>query len=253
MKKRYYYLTAAISYLILLIATIPATTVNTLLSDDSPVIFQGMSGTVWDGKAYSIQIDDTVKLGNTQWSLSAWQLLTGRASVQITTHYQSNLITSEIGSSFLGRVFVNNLNAELGANDVAQLAAIPLAQLDGLISLDIEHAEWKQGELPIANGQILWKNATVTIAEIASLGNVSITLGESENGQLKADLKNQGGDLRISGLAELTAEADYAVDIQLTPTASASNNLKKSIGLFAQKQKNGQYTLKKTGSLNQIM
>lgn len=253
MKKRYYYLTAVISYLVLLITTIPASIINTVLGDNSPVVIQGISGTVWSGKAYSVQIDNTVNLSKTQWSLSAWKLLSGQVAIQTITHYQDKPIISEIGSSFLGRVFVNDLSAEISADDVAQLAAIPLAQLDGLISLNIEHAEWKQGELPIANGLITWKNATITVAETASLGNINITLGESESGQLKADIQNQGGDIKINGSAELIAEADYAVDIQLAPTASASNNLKQSLGLFAQKQKNGQYTLKKSGSLNQIM
>ena len=253
MKKKYYYLTAVISYLALLILTIPASIINTALDESSPVIIQGLSGTIWNGKAYRIQIDNTANLDNTQWSLSAWKLLSGRVAIQTKSHYKENTISGEIGSSFLGRVFVNDLRADLSADEMAQLAAIPIAQLDGLISLNIEHAEWKQGELPVANGQIIWKNATVTVTETASLGIINIALGESEDGQLKADIQNQGGDIKINGTAELVAEADYAVDVQLTPNASASNNLIKSIALFAQKQKNGQYTVKKSGPLDQIM
>ena len=253
MKKKYYYLTAVIAYLVFLLTTIPATIINTVLGDDSPVIMQGLSGTLWNGEAYSISIDDSIELQHTQWSLSAWKLLSGRVAVQTTTHYQNNIISTEIGSSFLGRVFVNDLRAQLNASDMAQLAAIPLAQIDGLISLNIENAEWKQGELPLANGQISWKNAIITVAESASLGDVNITLSESESGQLKADIKNQGGDIKVSGSAELSADNNYTVDIQLQATASASDNIKKSLGFFAQKQKNGQYTLKKTGSLDEIM
>jgi len=227
--------------------------INTVLGEDSPVILQGLSGTLWNGETYSISINNSIKLQQTQWSLSAWKLLFGKIAVQTTTHYQKNIISAEIGSSFLGRFFVNDLHAQLKASDIAQLADIPLAQLDGTISLNIGHAEWKQGELPLANGQINWKKATITVAETASLGDVNITLGESEGGQLKADIKNQGGDIKISGSAELSADDNYAVDIQLLPTASANNNIKQSLGFFAQKQKNGQYTLKKTGSLNDIM
>jgi len=253
MKKKYYYLTAIIAYLVLLVTTIPASVINTVIGSDNPVIIQGLSGTVWNGKAYSIQIDNTAKLDNTQWSLSAWKLLSGRVAIQTKSHYKKNIISGEIGSSFLGKIFANDLSATLSASDMAQLAAIPLAQLNGVLSLNIGHAEWSQGELPVADGEIVWKNASITVAETASLGNINITLGESDSGQLKADIQNQGGDIKINGLAELTAEAGYAVDVQLTPTASASNNLKQSLALFAQKQKNGQYTLKKSGLLDQII
>jgi hypothetical protein len=164
-----------------------------------------------------------------------------------------NDIRSEIGTSFLGRYFINDLSAKMLAKDVAQLANIPLAQLSGLISLDIEHARWKQGELPTATGIINWKDATVTVADTASLGNVSIILSESDQDLLNAEIKNQGGDIKISGTAELVPESDYAVDIKLTPTASANNNIKQSLGLFAQRQNNGDYILKKSGPLNQIM
>jgi general secretion pathway protein N len=253
MKKKYYYLTAIISYLVLLIITIPASTVMALLDDDSPVSIQGISGTLWQGKAYSMLINDTIKLNNTEWSVNAWKLITGRIALQMKTRYNKNTISGEVGTSFLGRIFINELTARISAAEVATVAAIPLVQLDGLISLDIEHAEWKQGELPLASGRVIWENAAVTAAETAALGNVTITLGESEQHQLSAAIQNQGGDIKISGSAELLPEADYALDIKLLPTASANNNIKQSLGLFAQRQSNGEYILKKSGSLNQIM
>ena len=253
MKKRSYIITAIVSYLVFLTATIPASMFSSLLEDNSPVKLQGISGTLWQGKASSISIDNTIRLQTTRWSFSPWKLFIGQIALDIETRYMDNDIRSEIGTSFLGRYFINDLSAKILAKDVAQLADIPLAQLSGLIALDIEHAQWKQGELPIATGIINWKDATVTVADTASLGNVSITLSESDQDLLNAEIKNQGGDIKISGTAELVPEADYAVDIKLTPTASANNNIKQSLGLFAQRQNNGDYILKKSGPLNQIM
>jgi len=251
MKKRYYIFTAIASYLVLLIATIPAKPVTDLL-DDKLLTLQGVSGTLWDGKAYAVFIDDTIRLKNTEWSINAWKILIGQFSVDVNTRYLDNNISTEVGSSFLGRLYINQLSAELPAQEVTQLANIPLAELTGLISVNIEHAEWKQGELPVASGEINWKDATITVAETASLGNVYITLQESEQQLLNANIRNQGGDIKISGTAQLVPEADYAVNIKLSPTTSASNNIKQSLGLFAKKQKNGDYLFKNSGSLNQI-
>lgn len=253
MKKRYYLLTAICSYFVLLIATIPANTVSDIINENAPLRVQGVSGTLWNGKAYLITAKNNLRIEKSEWSFKPWKLFLGRVAVDFNTKFLDNDITTELGTTFLGRFFVNNLSAKIAAQDVAQLANIPLVQLSGIILLDIESAQWKQGELPKATGEIQWTGATVTVADTASLGNVTILLGDSEQELLTADIKNQGGDIRISGKAELVPEADYAVDIKLSPTASANNNIKQSLGMFAQKQGNGEYTFKKSGSLNQIM
>mgnify|MGYP003934227969 CR=1 FL=1 len=252
MKTKHYILTAVISYLVLLIATIPATSLNSVLGKETPVNIQGISGTLWEGKAYLINIDNKVKLEDTQWSFSLWRLFLGQLALDIDTNFAGNPVTAEIGSSFLGRIFINDLKTEVDAAKVSELAQIPLAQLSGAITLDIEHAQWKQGELPMATGTINWSNATVTVADTASLGNISVTLGENEQQLLNADIKNQGGDINLRGNAELVPEADYSVNMVLIPTASANRNIKNSLSLFAKKQSNGEYHLKNSGSLTQL-
>ena len=253
MNKRVYILTAVISYLVLLITTIPASTISSIINDNGPIKIQGISGTLWHGEALTVSINNSIQLQATEWSFTAWKLLIGQIAIDVETQYLDNNINSEIGTSFLGQYFINDLSATIHAKDLAQIAAIPLAQLSGLISLNIEHAQWKQGELPLATGEINWKDAAITVAETASLGNVSILLTESDQQLLNAEIKNQGGDIKISGSAELVPESDYAVNIKLTPTAAANNNIKQSLGLFAQRQSNGAYVLKKSGSLKQIM
>ncbi len=252
MKKTSYILVAIAAYLTLLIATIPAHLISAPVNDMGVINIQGVSGSLWDGKAYSITINNNVEFKNTQWSFSGWKILVGRIALDLSSQFEENDISAELGLSFAGRVFINNLKAEISAQQVAQLANIPMAQLAGLISINIDSAQWKQGELPVASGVINWRNAEVTVAETASLGDVTITLFESAQQRLQADIKNQGGDIKIDGMAELLAEADYAVNITLLPTASASNNIKQSLGFFAKRQDSGEYLLKHSGSLHAI-
>ena len=252
MKKRVYIFTAVASYLILLIATIPASLITKTVNNSGIVAIQGISGSLWNGKAYIILIDNNFELKNTKWSFSLWRILTGKISIDINGQYLENDISAEIGTSFLGRYFVKNLQAEIPAQKVMQLVNIPLVQLSGLINFNIDHAQWKQGELPLATGVINWNNALVTVADTVPLGNVSITLRESEQQLLNAEIKNQGGDIKINGMAELVPEADYAINIKLLPTASASDNIKQSLGLIAKKQDNGEYLLNYSGPLNQM-
>lgn len=252
MKKRYYLLTAIISYFVFLIATIPAKPITELINNNTPANIQGVSGTLWSGSAHLISANN-IQLKKTQWSFKPWKLLTGKIAIDTKTHFSNNEITAETGTSFTGSYFINNLSATISAREIARLAKLPLAQLDGTIVLDIKHAQWKPDALPLANGSIKWNNASVTVAETASLGNVNIVLSESDQQFLRATINNQGGDIKISGSAELVPEKNYTVDIKLLPTASASNNIKQSLGFFAQRQASGEYLLKKSGSLNQIM
>ena len=252
MKKRYYIITAVASYIVLLIATIPANTITPLINDNTSVLVQGVSGTIWNGKAIEISINDDVSLSHTTWSFSALPLFIGRAVMQIETRLLENPLSAEVGSSFLGRLFINDLKAKFPASDIATLANIPLAQLSGDISIEIEHAQWKQGELPTAIGQIHWNNASITVMEQATLGNISITLDESDQQLLKAVIQNQGGDISIDGYAELVPDANYAVNIRLKTNAGASKNLKQSLGMFAKRQANGDFLFKNTGALNQL-
>lgn len=253
MKKRHYILIAIISYFLLLIATIPAKPVTDLINANTPVTIKGVSGTLWNGKAYLITAQNNIKFDNTEWSFSLWKLFLGKVAIDVEADFLDNDVSAELGTSFLGRYFVNNLSAKIDAQEVTRLANIPLAQLYGMIDIDIESAQWKQGELPLASGEIRWSDAAVAVADTASLGNVSILLSESEQQLLNAEIANQGGDIKVNGTAELVPEADYAVDLKLLPMASANNNVRQALGMFAQKQRSGEYTLKKTGSLNQIM
>lgn len=252
MKKRYYVLIAIISYLVIFITTLPARSITPLLNANPQLSLQGVTGTLWNGTASMIAINNKLKLSDTRWNLIGWKILTGKIAVELNSHYQGNDINAEVGSSFLGSYFINDLTARLTASELAQLANIPLIQLSGEISLDIKHAQWKQGSLPVATGEIDWNNATVTVAETVALGNVSITFGESDKQQLNAEIKNQGGDIKISGNAQLIPEANYAVNIKLLPSSSANDNIKRSLGLFAKKQRNGEFLFVNTGSLNQI-
>ncbi len=252
MKKRYYFFIVTFSYLLFLIATIPVSLITNIINEKTPVEIQGASGTIWNGKANYISIDEIADLNNTKWTVSAWKILTGRAAFQIDTDYDGQKISGEVGVSVFKQFFVNNFSAKISAEKIAELADIPLVQLSGMVTLDIEHAHWTMDELPLASGNIVWNAATITVAETVSLGKLNIALNENDDYLLNADIKNQGGDIRVSGNAEFVAEKNYAVNVKLSPTDSASNNIEKSLSFFAKRQSNGDFLFKKTGRLDQL-
>ncbi len=252
MKKRYYFFIAIFSYLLFLIVTIPASLFTNIINNNTPVTIQGASGTLWNGKASFISIDGIADLDNTEWKFKALKLLTGRAVLQISTHFDEEKISTEAGVSIFKQFFINNLSGKVSSEKIVELADLPLVQLSGMITLDIKHAHWEMDELPLASGNIIWDGATISVAETVSLGKLSIALSENDQHFLSADINNKGGDLLLNGNAELIPEKKYAVNVKLSPTSSAGPNIEKSLSLFSKRQQNGDFLLKKTGQLDQL-
>ena len=216
------------------------------------VDMRGISGTIWNGEAAFISINNAVELNNTSWSFTTWKLLLGQFAFQTSSYFDDKNIETEIGVSFLNNYFVNDLTATISAEKVTELANIPLVQLSGDFKLLLDHAHWKKDELPLATGLIIWNQAAVTVADTVSLGKITVTLSENDQQLLLANITNDDGDILVNGKAELIPEANYSVDIKLTPTTSTNDNIKSSLSLFAKKQKNGDFLFKNTGQLNQL-
>ena len=252
MKKKHYLLIIVFSYLFFLLSNIPASMVTKLISSNANVDMRGISGTIWEGEATLISINNAIELNNTKWSTTIWKLLLGQLAFQTSSEFDDKNIESEVGVSFLNNYFINDLTATISAEKVTALANIPLVQLSGDFNLLIDHAHWKKDELPLATGVITWNQATVTVSDTVSLGKIIVTLSENDQQFLLANITNNDGDILVNGKAELIPEANYSVDIKLTPTASTSDNIKSSLGLFAKKQKNGDFLFKNTGQLNQL-
>ena len=252
MNKKHYFFIVIFSYLLFLIVTIPIGTIIKTINTNTPVDIRGASGTIWNGQAISISINQMIQLDNTEWSFTIWRLLIGQAAYQINSHYDKKIIESEVGSSFLGRYFINDLTAKITAEKLTTLADLPLAQLSGDITFNIDHAYWKKDTLPLAFGTITWDTAAITVADTVALGKVTIALSESDEQLLTGEINSKGGDILVSGKVGLIPEAKYSADIKLSPTSSANGNIKNSLSLFATKQKNGDFLFKKTGQLNQL-
>lgn len=249
MKTRHYLITATLAYLVFTIATIPAQPVASLVNDNSDIRLEGVTGTLWNGQAQAVFAAGT-RLGLTRWNVIGYRLLLGQLALDLDTGLQGQPVQGIAGAGITGKLFAEQLNARLDAATVGQLARLPMGELAGEIEIELEQASWRQGNIPLASGLLRWNNAAVTVAETATLGNVEIQLAEQQDGLL-ADIKNDGGDIQLSGTAALQADASYKLNLRFTPAASASNNIRQSLGLFAAPQ-GRDYVLDNSGSLKTL-
>lgn len=253
MKPRHYVITSVIAYIFFLIITLPATTVIGILDESVPQInIQGVGGTLWGGSAQRITISSRYVLNNVNWSFCSWRLLTAEASIDLEATYQNKPIQGQLGIGITGTLVARDLHAEMDAQSLGNLAGLPIGELDGLISIQLESASWAHQQIPDAAGNIHWKNAAITIAETTKLGDVEITLVESDDFPLVATISNKGGHISLSGKSHISDDGSYNLELKLSPNNTASRNLRSSLVMFAEQQSDGSFVVKNAGNIKQF-
>jgi len=253
MKTRHYVITGVTSFIVFLLFTAPAAPILNLVLEQSPQFrIQGISGTLWNGSAQRITINSSHVLTNTRWSFIFWRLLTGKLGITFDTKYNSQPAGGSVSLGIGNTVSMHDIHAIIDARMFGDMMGMPLGELSGKISVDLDSAYWDQVSVPTASGLIKWDQAGVTVVEKAELGNVSINLSESDTNPLIATINNKGGHLKLNGKASVNEAGKYILELKMLPTAEASNNIRSSLAMFANKQSDGNFVVKNSGNLKQF-
>ena len=250
-RSRHYIVVGVVAYFAFLLLTVPAAPVIGLFKDRLPVTITNISGTLWSGKA-SIVITNKLILNNAQWSFLPSRLLLAKVALDVDADLNNNPLRTRISAGMNGNLTIDDLATKLNAVDIASILVLPLGELSGEFLLKIKQATFQPGSVPIVDGTVSWNGAAVTIAETASLGNVSILVNESDGSPLTAYITNKGGQLALSGNLTTDETGLYTLRLSMKPNATASDNLVNSLGMFAKKQRNGEFLLVNNGNLQQL-
>lgn len=253
MKTKYYLIIGAFALSLFLIINIPASLVVNAVKDQAPQInIQNVSGTLWQGSAQRVTVQSKYVFKNVEWSVCAAHLLIAEACIELNAMYNKNPLSGQVSVGINKTLHGKNIKTAMSAQSLGQMITLPIGEIAGNISLDLATLSYEQGGIPAVNGVIQWNNASITIAEMAKLGNITITLTDSDESSISAEISNQDGQLAIAGRASVSANTDYNVDLNLTPNNTASNNLKSSLSLFARPQPDGSFIVKNNGNLKQL-
>jgi len=253
MKTKYYLIIGIFALALFLIINVPASLVTNAVKDQLPQInIQNVSGTLWRGSAQQVTVQSRHVFKNVEWSVCAAHLLMAEACVELNASYNKNPLSGQLSVGINKKLYGKNIKTEMSAQSLGQMITLPMGEIAGDISLDLSSLSYEQGGIPAINGVVQWNNASITIAEMAKLGDITITLTESDENPINAEVSNQNGQLAIAGQASVSANTDYIVDLNLTPNNTASKNLKSSLSLFARPQSNGSFAVKNNGNLKQL-
>ena len=172
--------------------------------------------------------------------------------MELNARFSEQPIYTIAAATISGSIELADTRASLPAPLVAELAQIPMAQLEGMVSIDLQSAHLERDSLPQAKGTVRWQQAAVTIADTARLGDINIQLTPDGSAYQQAVINNEGGDIALDGNANIEADGAYNIELDMLAGNNASENVRKSLGMFARPRPGGGYQLKHEGNLNDL-
>ena len=244
---------ATVAYVFFLLILTPASTIVSQL--DLPpkrISLDNVSGSIWSGNIDHAVINKQ-SLKNIQWSLSPWSLLAASINSDIEAELFNNTVNANLDYSLLSRqIRLSDVNSTISAKDIQKQLNLPFGELDGVIKVNAEQVDIIPKSLPAITALVSWKKAHLTLAEKVSFGDIFLRLSPTDNGELKGELSNIGGQLSIKGDINVTAKQIYTLNVRLTPRANAPAELLSIIKLVAPKKKGKDHIINRSGHLRQL-
>lgn len=253
-EKRYYILTAVISYLFFMVSSLPASKLISLAKENRLITAElyGVYGSLWNGGAEQLNIPKQLPVKNLQWSFNPASLLVAKISSEISGNIKDQNFIGSISVNAFGTVEANDVRARIESPVMQELINMPLGELGGIFNLNIESLILNDAPIPNINASLKWNNAKLTLTETVDLGNINIVVKPDNENQLTATISNKQGQLSLDGTASVDDKKLYSLDLRITPEANASSSITQSLSMFSRRQTDGSYLIKRKGNLRDL-
>jgi hypothetical protein len=185
--------------------TCPAQFAYSFIADRlGAVKLSGISGSIWNGHASSVQVFGA-PIGALDWELQAAPLLHGTATAHLALSGGEITATGDVASSSGDAVELGNATVRAPAHVAAPALDIPALQLLGDLDIAIAHARLRGAWPEAANGTAHWRNAAVSGAAQAQLGELEATFASTADGSIGGNVRDLGGPLQLDGTFRVNA------------------------------------------------
>ena len=224
--------------LLLLVASAPARLLTSLLPEQQ-LILQGVSGTVWRGKASRALVavqGGWMQLGATEWSLSPLSLLLFSPAVALESHWGRQTLVAELRLQSSDALELSNVDVLLDAGLSRQFLPVGLA---GDVNLQFDEI-LIQDQLPVsASGRLVWQGAGwISPQGRRPLGSYAVDVTTADDGMLLGEVITLAGDLQAQGSLRLQ-QRQYGIDVTLDGPGLRDPQLTQALQLVAVPQGEG--------------
>ena len=249
MKKRWLILLGVLVFLYALVMYAPLSVVYGYLKPEgSPVELLGVSGTPKQGSAAGVVVRGETAVRDLRWTLSAWQLLIGRAAFEFSGNGDGLVLEGHAALPITGGVHLSDLRASGSVKPLLSAFKLYLP-IDGQLGLDAQKLVLHDGFPTKAEGSL-------TLNRLAwKLGRDPLMIGDFQAEVVPADeglaakIKTLGGPLDASGEAALHANRSYEMHLQIRAKADAPPPLVNMLRTLGAPDNQGYYHIRRTGQM----
>lgn len=248
----HYLLLGVVALLLFLVMRFPAPVAYSLAAGNlgGQVKLAGISGTLWQGEAQQLQLNKQV-VADLNWQLSAWSLLLGELSGEVSLHQDKAYLQSQLTTPLSGgEVVASDIEGRLPLNLIQPyLAQLPLP-LEGVLSLKLKTLQLDAAGRPQqAEGRIVWHQAGVSAPQQLLFGDLQMDLESVAGGGIKGTISDSGGPLKLNVILTLSAEGSYQVKGTIKGAESAPPELRQTLTMLGRANAEGAYPLNLSGTL----
>jgi general secretion pathway protein N len=253
MKKTTLIVAGVSSFLLTSFTQLPASLILTRLPADLAAQPQGISGSIWQGAAETIDIQG-VQIRNLQWDLQATALLKGQLAAQLRGSLaQGGQFEGNCGMTLAGAVHCTALNVTaLPAQTLTPyLQGFMVPPLSGTLQLQLASMDWAKPALPRINGHVEWQEAGI-LMNPKRYGTYTAILSNGEDKIQQINLASApNAAFSLNGNTTIQADGQYQTHLNLKPGNTINAATTQFLNSFVSPpQADGSYKIERQGKLN---
>lgn len=206
------------AFLIFLVVLVPATLLLRWLP--AGVTAAGLDGTIWSGRARSVNVQGR-NIGAATWSCRPWRLVLLEWSCHLQVRPPDGELAVDLSGDFSGELRGKDF---AGSLPISQLAGIGApAGWTGRLQLDLGQLRLDSKLRLEADGRLFVRNLKAPGPDGAELGDFELLIGEGVVGTetLTGRLRDLGGPLRVRGTIVLKDDHSYLMTGEVAPGPGA--------------------------------
>ncbi|MGM0412747.1 MAG: type II secretion system protein N [Pseudomonadota bacterium] len=238
------------AFLAFLAARAPADRIYALVEPRLPegVALYGVRGSLWEGRATALDAAG-VRLHGLTWEVHAADLLAGRLRLGLVVDDQHLELDGTVEREFDGTLRVAVARGRAAIPPLQGQTRWRHPRAEGEVFIRSLEATLADGGLQQADGRITWRDAAVTVAQRAELGDLELTLKTPEGGGTEGKVVDLGeGPLEADGTVSLSPAGRWQVDAVVEATEPESV-LGRSLAMMAEEGDDGGYRLRYSGRI----
>lgn len=237
------------SYLLFLLAAMPAAQILPRLPLPAGLQLQNINGTLWQGRIGNISWQK-YRLHNLQWEVVFSRLWLAMPTIKFSLQDPETAIANGT-VSWRGDWSLNNWQVKTSAQTIQRWLSMPLPiDASGELTLNIDQLTFNSLECQTLTGQLNWQQALLQtpVGEL-TLGNPVAALS-CRNKAFEIKTQQDSVSLHSETALQLNMQGKYKLQASLQPKAALSDSLRSSLSWLGSVDNKGIIQTRYDGSLS---